>query len=123
MAEEPKDLFVYRLLGGISAGVGLLITFFAWDLAVIRTPRIRELLMDFGEPLPPATETVLRVPWLPLAFALLTTLIGVASVLFVRRWLIALAYVACFMTVGIAWAGEYSLEAPFRWVMQAVSAP
>ncbi len=84
--QERKDLFVYRLLGGISAGIGLLITFFAWELAVIRAPQIRELLMDFDAPLPPATETFLRVPWLPLIFALLTTLCGVAAVRFARRW-------------------------------------
>ncbi|MCP4590749.1 MAG: hypothetical protein GY842_08390 [bacterium] len=117
---QALDQFLYRLLGGIAAGMSLILLAFATHWTYVRAPRAATVLTDFGTPLPPSTTFVLGVPWLTCAVAALALLAGVASVVMLRRWLLAGAWILVLLSFGAtAWV-QYAVDLPLWELVESV---
>ena len=85
---------------------------------LVRVPRSRYLLEDFGVAIDGAALLFVTVPWVPLALSLLTLVCAMAAMLPSRRgWLVA-AYVLALLSAAALLLGRMTLTDPLTRIAE-----
>lgn len=122
METSPQvDRFLYRLLGGIAFGAGLLLSYFAADLAFDRIPRRAAIFEDFGTELPRSTQYVIQVPWLALVVTLAGTTLAILSMIRVKRTTLATAWIVVMLGALAVAITEFASRAPMDRLIEVLT--
>ncbi len=124
METNPQvDRFLYKLLGGIAFGTGLLLCYYAADLAFDRIPRRAAMFADFGTELPASTRYIIQVPWLPFALTIVGTILAILSMFVVKRTTLATAWIMTMLGALAVVMTEYATRAPVDRLIEALTLP
>jgi type II secretory pathway component PulF len=121
-AEVKTDTSIYRLISTIAAALTLLLALYALYLAVVRLPRYREIFADFDTKLPKLTVLLMDVPLLPAAFAVLSLILCLASIIVPQRMLLSIACISAFLSFCVVGLAEFALQVVMITQVQSLSA-
>ncbi len=118
---QSEGAFALRLIGGIIAGVAILLFLDATYWAVVRIPQAEMMLRDFETAVPRVTVLAMRTRWAGPVLSLCTLLAGLAGAATGRRgWLVG-GVMLCLLTAGVLWGDRFAIERPLTELFQAIS--
>ena len=119
--QTQKDVFVYRLVGGIGLALSTILAAWAVHLTFSRIPAMREILVEFDMTLPAATRLAFRVPWLPVAVCSLSVVLGLLAVFSMRRVAIASCWITVLLSLGALALFEYAIGLSFYRLINSMT--
>ena len=114
------DVFLFRMLGGISTGLSVILVAYSVSLVFEQIPSAKSLLIDFDIALSPTTLFVVRVPWMPLVISIASLVLSALATFSTRRLLLVLGWFLALVSLATILWYRYALGAELRSLLGGI---
>ena len=124
MQVEPNratpDVFLYRMLGGICTGASLILVAYSMSLAFQLIPAAKSMFLDFDVSLSQTTIFVFRVPWIPLAISIASSVLSLLTTVAIRRRLLVFCWLFALISLASIFYYRHALDSDWRDLLGSI---